>query len=270
MKTSFNCVCCNSSSTRFYRQELHYILNKCKSCSLVYLTNADHEDVEFITQVENNEVEFWSVPNLFHKYDSIFKGFFNQRLERIKKYNNGNKYFDLGAGYGFWQQFLMDEGNICDSIEPDNSCYKYAKEEFHIANITHTRFEEYQTNNKYNAITMIDVLEHLNEPKKMLYKTREMLEENGVIYIQVPNVLGLKIPWGHNLGLPFHLWQFNKKSLYKLLENSGYEPLEYWTGVQGIIGKHEKGGPSIVDKTLWAFANIFKCGNRIQVIARKK
>ncbi len=270
MKTLSNqCVCCESTQSRLYKIINQYTLNRCNECSLVYLTNPDEEDVNFIAKVENNEVEFWSVPKLFLKYDFIFNKFFKIRLDRLRKYSSCKNIFDIGAGYGFWQKFVTERGFHCNSIEPDLSCYEYANKELNINEIEHKRFEDFSTNKKYSIITMIDVLEHLNEPKNMLSKAHSMLDTEGLIYIQVPNVLGLKIPYGHNLGLPFHLWQFNKKSLYKLLENSNFEPLEYWTGVQGIIGKHENGGPLIYDKFLWGFANIFKCGNRIQVVARK-
>ena len=115
---------------------------------------------------------------------------------------------------------------------------------------------------------MFDVLEHFESPDEMLKKAYDMLNPGGHLYVQVPNVLGAKLPYGHGLGLPYHLWQFDPQSLKRLLSKR-YEVLAHWTGVQGVIGEYEKGGPSLYKRIIWQLAKVTGRGNRLQMIAKR-
>ena len=44
---------------------------------------------------------------------------------------------------------------------------------------------------KYDLITMIHVLEHIDEPKKLLLSLKNSLESKGILYIEVPNLFGI-------------------------------------------------------------------------------
>ena len=43
---------------------------------------------------------------------------------------------------------------------------------------------------KYDLITLIHVLEHIEEPKKILLDLKKCLKKNGILYIEVPNLFG--------------------------------------------------------------------------------
>ncbi len=130
--------------------------------------------------------------------------------------------------------------------------------------------EDYVFEKRYDSIVICDILEHLTEPNQSLQKIRGALNQDGIIFIQVPSLLGFKIPRSHSFGLPYHIWQLSSATLFKLLENNGFEVLSYWTGVLGVIGAYEKGGPSLVKRLTWKLSSSFKLGNRLKVIARKK
>lgn len=270
MKTLYRTCCiCANSSCEVYRTIGEYTLFKCKKCTLIFLRDYFEKDIDFISHVENKKVEFWSTPKLFKKYKKIFYSFYKIRLNRIRKYTDKINFLDIGAGYGFWHNYLLEHQYNCHSVEPDNDCCIYARNEFGLPNYHQARFEDFAPGCTYDVITLIDVLEHFENPRDIIKSAYLSLNDSGIMFIQVPNVTGFKIPWGHNWGLPFHLWQFNKKSLYCLLRECGFEPLEYWTGVQGVIGKLEQGGPSHLDYLKWFVGKKIKLGNRLQVIARK-
>src|SRR5690606_29812299 len=94
--------------------------------------------------------------------------------------------------------------------------------------------ESWTTQKRFSVITICDVLEHVKDPMAVLKKCHQLLMPNGVIYVQVPCVLGLRYPFRANLGLPHHLWQFAPKTLARLIKSSQFSSVKYWTGVQGI------------------------------------
>jgi hypothetical protein len=116
---------------------------------------------------------------------------------------------------------------------------------------------------------MCDVLEHLKEPVEQLARVREFLSDDGLLYIQVPNLLGFKLPMGHGYGLPHHLWQFSAGTLKETLRLAGLKPIGLYTGVMGVIGSYENGGPGIFEKLTWAIAGGLKIGNRLQIVVGK-
>jgi 2-polyprenyl-3-methyl-5-hydroxy-6-metoxy-1,4-benzoquinol methylase len=246
---------------------------KCNNCDLVYLKEYPNTLFNFIqdsTSENDNGVEFWSFPNLYKKHQSVFDNFFKQRISRINKYAQYQEksYLDIGIGFGLWAKYLETNGYTGIGFDVSIDAINYCKSLS--LNAEHNSLEDFNSDKKFDLICMFDVLEHLEDPQKMLHKIKSSMNPNSLLYIQVPNVLGIKFPYNHSLGLPYHLWQFNPKSLKKLLIKSGFEVQEYWTGIQGVIGHYEKGGPSKITKTLWKIANILKIGNRIQIIVKIK
>lgn len=265
------CICQdNKESVAFGVFEGHQH-RRCRRCDLVYLENLPEGLEHFIDDSKKQDkVEYWSFPHLYQKHQTVFDSFFEQRYQRMLKSNlSKGPILDVGVGYGFWAQYLKNNGLEVEGIDFSQEVVDYCRNQLQL-NAKCESFEDYQTDKKFSAICMFDVLEHFERPELMLEKAYELLEEGGLIYIQVPNVLGLKIPYKHGLGLPYHLWQFNPKSLKLLLERGHlFKMSEYWTGIQGVIGVYEKGGPSFMTGLKWKLANTLKIGNRVQMIGRK-
>jgi len=127
----------------------------------------------------------------------------------------------------------------------------------------------FKTNKKYDLIIMFDVVEHLENPNKALQKYKEMLTPNGLLYIQVPDLIGFRIPWNHGYGLPFHLWQFNFQSMAKLLRKNRFKVLGRWNGPIGVVGDYEKGKNIFFKKIMWKLTSKLHISPRLQVIAKR-
>ncbi len=264
------CICHQKDRTQKFKTIDGHHLNRCDRCSLVFLNESTAELTEFIDDSKKQQVEFWSFPNYYKKYRPIFDSFFQQRLERLKQYNiPKGRFLDVGIGYGFWAKYLEQAGHEVIGLDFSAEVVQYAREELNL-DAQHLDFESFETEEKFAAIFMFDVLEHFKTPDLMLQKARSMLMEGGIIYLQVPNVLGIKYPYGHSLGLPYHIWQFNPKSLKLLLHKTQLaHKVKYWTGIQGVIGVYERGGPSLLTSLIWRLANLLKIGNRVQIIGQK-
>ena len=219
---------------------------------------------------EREKVEYWSFPDLYAKYKNIFQHYFTERLTRIKQFQPGLKtLFDAGCGYGFWLDFCQERGIEVKGIDILDEAVGYARREFNLDAEKYS-LEDYTFDRKYDAIVICDLLEHLAEPNGQLRKIREALQERGVLFVQVPNLLGFKLPAFHGFGLPYHIWQFDIHTLSMLLNKNGFRVLKWWTGVLGVIGVYESGGPNICDNIIWQLARHLKIGNRLMVAAKKE
>lgn len=265
-----NCSVCEVDA-KLFAFEGDYRLNFCPGCGVIHLDRVYQDATEFLSDVKNGEekLEYWGYPEYFKKYKTVFDYFFESRFEKI---NQGNPvkgtWFDLGAGFGFWMEFLAREKRIkVSGIEIEKNATEFALTRK--LDVSCEDFLKFASNEHFSVITMCDVLEHLEHPLVALEKCRNLLLDQGLIYIQVPNVIGLKYPYKDQLGLPHHLWQFDPHSLRVLLEKAGFEVVDYWTGVQGVIGHYERNTAHLPRRFLWKLASFFKRGNRLQMLARR-
>ncbi len=261
--------CCGDNQSKVFRKIVPYQLLVCQSCKLVRLENIYSNPTTFLDDVKKDQgLEYWGFPQFFKKYEFIFNYFFEERYQRIlaEKPVSG-EWLDIGSGYGFWQKFLENKKQKNFGLEIEAHAVEFAKNSG--VDIVHESIENFKTDKKYAVITMCDVLEHVERPDEILQKCRELLLPGGLLYIQVPNVLGFKYPYNDSLGLPHHLWQFDPKTLINLLEREKFILCNYWTGVQGVIRYYELGGPSLFRKSLWNLAKVLKRGNRLQVLVRR-
>jgi len=110
---------------------------------------------------------------------------------------------------------------------------------------------------KYDLITYMGVLEHLEDPREVIKQYEEFASEEGLVGICVPNIesLAFKIIGGRICTIcPQHLYYFSKKSLDDMMLQCGYCPVEWQTveaELQAII-KMEKYNDPYLD-TGWEY-----------------
>jgi 2-polyprenyl-3-methyl-5-hydroxy-6-metoxy-1,4-benzoquinol methylase len=89
---------------------------------------------------------------------------------------------------------------------------------------------------KFDRVLLLDVLEHLRDPERLLRQCRETLAPHGQLMVSVPNVANLSVRatllFGNfdykSRGIldRTHLRFFTRKTARRMLEESGYEILE--------------------------------------------
>jgi len=205
------CCICGLGDNSTYKKVDNYYLMRCKNCGLIYLDQTYSEQYDFIDDAKKDiknedkeKVEYWSFPQLYYKHKKVFIKYFKERLKRIRKYHpNPKTILDVGCGYGFWMDYCRRKGIICEGIDISKESIDYIQNTFHL-NAWRQNLMEFDTDKKYDAILMFDVIEHLENPNKGLSKCKNLLKEGGLLYLQVPNLIGFKIPLNHGYGLPYH------------------------------------------------------------------
>ena len=91
----------------------------------------------------------------------------------------------------------------------------------------------YAPEKRFDVISMADVLEHMPFPKPALARAHALLEENGLLFLSMPNLDSFAWRALHVQGRnPYwteieHLHNFGRRRLVTLLRESGFEPCRY-------------------------------------------
>ncbi len=275
------CLICQGKLKPF-RNVRDDLLVECIDCRIIKLVGHNVDQTSFISdthlrhnqskiKTNDNGCDYYSFPEYMEKYQPIFHHFFNQRLQRLRSYGmqTDGGILDAGCGFGFFVKHCIDSGIRAAGIDIEPNCVEYAKNHLKLINIHHGTIEDFNQNGqKYNAIVSCDVLEHCLDPMAFMEACKKLLLPKGLLYVQVPNVIGIRVPYGYSLGLPYHIWHYNPKSLKYLFRVNGFKILNYWTGTSGVISQREKKQGNFLFRLKTTIASIFKIGVRLQMMGR--
>ena len=162
-----------------------------------------------------------------------------ENIKLVKKFLNiGSSVLDVGCDIGLTVKSLEESGYYSEGIEVSSIGARIAKEKTGIT-VHNMQLEGYQSDIKYDGILLLDVLEHLYDPIKVLNECNSHMKQDGYIFIHVPHhggisarfkrflhKTGLKKGYKH-FGFPAHIYNFDRKSLKNILERSGFETVHY-------------------------------------------
>lgn len=126
---------------------------------------------------------------------------------------------DFGAGAGAFVRAAIDNGWEATGVEQSDAARARAKEFYGVALMPELGEE------RYDVVTMWDVIEHLRDPGGILRAIGEHLTEGGLVFIETGNWqnwqrIAEKDNWG--LYLFDHQFYFTPSSLRRVLTISGY------------------------------------------------
>lgn len=154
-----------------------------------------------------------------------------KRVNFVQKYCPDGRWLDIGSGSGQ----ILQEANFrnrwqLQGLEPNKYAAKYSSSYLGIPIKIFTIEEMPLNNEKYDLITMWDVLEHLANPIQIIDLVSELLNEHGVFIFQVPNLASLDRrvfgKFWNGYDLPRHLNLFPNKVIHDLLINKGFRVIE--------------------------------------------
>lgn len=137
----------------------------------------------------------------------------------VKPYLKHNQLLDVGSGTGHFLSHCKAQGVNTYGVEPSAAANAKAQK-IPISNSIDNLPEI-----KYDVITLWQVLEHIYDLEITIEKLKARLNENGIIFIAVPNWQALdsihyKEKWAA-YDVPRHVWHFSKDTMTTLLHNSG-------------------------------------------------
>jgi len=199
----------------------HWSFYKCKNCDFVYSDPSPSENFlnNLYSSVKDPEYEEENEGRT-NNFKRIIK-----RITKLKPQKGS--VLDVGAATGMFVNLLTQSGFEAEGLEPSKWAVKLAKKKYNI-NLIQKDFKNFKSNNKYDIITLIDILEHVSNPDNILKNAKKIMKEDGLIVIVTPDIGSilpkiLKSNWWHYR--PPHINFFTKKSLKYILKKNGFEIL---------------------------------------------
>jgi SAM-dependent methyltransferase len=145
----------------------------------------------------------------------IIKSFLKKSLN--KKTNN---ILDIGSGTGTNFSVLKVFSDNLTGLEPFNEAINYSQNNFPEIPIIRGSFPEFDIINKFDLISLFDVLEHLEEEKLALDKIYKALNPGGYVVITVPAYMFM---WTKHDEIAHHKRRYTKRNLSETLRASGFK-----------------------------------------------
>jgi SAM-dependent methyltransferase len=157
---------------------------------------------------------------------------FERVLERIERWQAPGSLLDVGAGPGFMVSAAAGRGWSPQGIEINPWAVEFASAELGL-DVRLGTLDDFQSlPAAIDAVTMMDLIEHVSEPDALIARAAEIIKPGGVLAILTPDagssvsrLLGRR--WPEVKRVPEHLVLFSVAGLKALLSRHGYEVLEW-------------------------------------------
>ena len=264
-----------------------FVVWQCRHCTLRFTQDVPDE---------NSMGRYYQSPD-YISHSNTGKGLLNQLYQRVRKFTLQQKanliiantkekgrIVDIGAGIGAFLSVMQQKGWETKGIEPDEGARKNALQLFGI------KLEEPSTlyglpQGHYDAITLWHVLEHVHSLHSYMERLRNLLSQQGKIFIAVPNYTSVDSEAYRNYwaayDVPRHLYHFSPLSIKKLVEQHGLRLLAkkpMWFDafyISLLSSKYHRGSTSWIGagfnglrSNLTALLNKDRCSSLIYVIEK--
>jgi SAM-dependent methyltransferase len=236
------CPLCNSDSKRVFEVK-NYWIRDCDSCSHRFteiLAGADHVEKTYDDSYFNGGGAGYSD---YLQEAEILRRRGNWYGRLLSKYTPKGKVLDVGSAAGFILKGMTETGWQGVGIEPNESMADYGRQNLNLE-IYKTSVEQYATTEKFDLVTMIQVMAHFVEPKKVFSSVSRTLKDNGYLLIETWNRKSLSekifgIKW-HEYSPPSVLQFFSDDGIEKLAREHGFERVATGRPSKWISGSHAK------------------------------
>jgi 2-polyprenyl-3-methyl-5-hydroxy-6-metoxy-1,4-benzoquinol methylase len=227
----------------FFEKYLHILQSENKpldypiDCYLQMIADVNSETVEFMRTGKYTSSTFEEVNKRvyarpetmeYYMHGLIMSQFlwkhhyqmFDYFITRLPGYRNVVKsYLEVGVGHGFYLSKaleILDAGTSLTAVDISETSIELAKSFINDSRIQYHLKDIFTFNKdqKYDFITLGEVLEHVEDPLKLLLKLNELLSEEGTLFFTTPT----------NAPAIDHIYLFNSvDEIRELTERAGFQ-----------------------------------------------
>lgn len=226
--SNIRCTLCGCSDIELQDYKIRNITDdsckmyKCKNCETHFMFPLpsqnldDYYDGTFREEVHSTKYYDYS------ELDKVFKSFSSEaklRVDRVKNnLSSDDRVLEIGSSVGYFIATISEYVKEVYATEWDSKARDYMKNRLSKYNI-HVAKNPEDFNIKFDKIFLFHVLEHIENPIDFLKGLKQLLNENGEIYIEVPNVDDVMVktfkcrPFIEHYYKKAHIFNFNEKGL---------------------------------------------------------
>jgi 2-polyprenyl-3-methyl-5-hydroxy-6-metoxy-1,4-benzoquinol methylase len=240
---------------------------RCSSCGIVYQNPVPvFEDIsrryadQYFAYEFANEVNFFNLMKLglrdirFHEMDpSVFEN---------------RNFLDIGCATGMLLENMREKGFIVSGVDICSESAAYGLKKRNVPIFAGTLDEARFPDRHFSVVHFSHLIEHVPDPKVFMLEVRRILSDRGIAIITTPNIKGLQArllgkKW--RSAIPDHLYLFSKKTLARLLRETGFitEKIVTWGGIASGLA------PSFIKKPMDVLAKMLGFGDVMLFLVRK-
>jgi 2-polyprenyl-3-methyl-5-hydroxy-6-metoxy-1,4-benzoquinol methylase len=187
----------------------------------------------------------------------------------LKKSSKNGRILDIGCATGILLSGMQKKGWECFGVEPDTQAAKYAEKRFGLSVINGYLENTSFPDNYFDIITIMDVLEHVQDPIIFINEIKRILKTNGWLIATLPNSFAWERyifgPYWIGWDIPRHYRTFNSKNIKIFLNQHEFKNVKIFsfTGRQGAFMMSldfwlkEQRGPKFLKQLLRSLFNSF-------------
>lgn len=218
-------------------------IDECKVCSFSKIDPMPSRESRAECYCEENVVRRnTKEKNIFQRLSRFFKKAFGKMAKRDKSaifYNKlkrrlapGSRVLDIGCGDGSFIS-IAKESFVCTGIEISDYLVSLASRRPGIKIVSGNFLNVEFSGEKYDGVTLISLLEHLEDPLQAMKKCFAFLREGGILLLKTVNYdcLNRKIKKNSWTGFrpPDHVVYFNPYNLKLLLKKVGFKKIKVFS-----------------------------------------
>ncbi len=204
------------------------LIVRCRNCGMWYKIQSDINRNEYGEEFANADyIDSYMASASAH-------AFFRKVLSGVGiKQNKALRLLDIGTGLGTMIETANEMGFIAEGIDICEPLVEKANARG--LKVYCTSAEDFDRSDVYDVVTMMDIIEHVSEPVKLLQSVHSMLKSGGEVIVYTPNYRDIMVEFSRllyrfNLKNPVqiiyganHLCFFDDRTLAIALNNSGFE-----------------------------------------------
>jgi len=264
-------LCGSLNIRRFHQAENGSQIYKCQRCKIQFM-NPQYSDT-YLTNLYSSYIR-----DETHLEEELMKShsYCLQLIQECAAVKG--KLLDIGSGNGYLIKIAKDKGWIptgheinCDSA---NTLQLKTGIKILCGEFSNLIIEE-----RFDAVSMLHVIEHLKDPEKYVEKISSLLNKGGIFFLTLPNIQSLSSLFKlflekiklrkKNIAAYYdtghHLWYFSPYSIRTFLERNGFEIIKIYSGENVNLNRNEFF--NLIDEKI--FSKLF-WHSSMGVIARKR
>lgn len=166
-------------------------------------------------------------PIILHSLDKLPD--YKKISDELHQYIPKGKILDIGCAAGTFLAFLRDQGWDVAGVELDSRAVRFAQQEFGltILNDALESLDTDQYHKSFEAVTMLHLIEHLDDPASILAVVLRLLRPGGMLVVETPTfdslVFKLLGKRERSLSCGGHIFFFTVDTLSRLMSKIGFE-----------------------------------------------